>query len=273
MNLHDLDQLTRPWKADTRMPALFIGHGSPMNALEDNAFTRDLQQWGKGLPRPKAVLVVSAHWETRGSWVSVAQQPATIHDFGGFPKALFEVQYPAPGAPEEARMAAEVAASFHVGLDSDYGLDHGAWSVLRHLFPNADVPVFQLSLDHFQGPEYHYRLAKQLLPLRERGVLILGSGNLVHNLGILNCRDPNATPFDWAAEFDTQAAESLEKRDHSLLLKGPTLSAAARLAIPTAEHFLPLLYTAALQTPEDDLRYIHEGFQHGSISMRSFQVG
>lgn len=180
------------------MPALFIGHGSPMNAIEHNAYTQRLNKLGTELPKPKAILVVSAHWQTRGTYVHVSPAPKTIHDFGGFPQALFDVQYPAPGAPEMAKMVSSTISSTQVLHDTEWGLDHGAWSVLNHLYPQANIPVFQLSLDFSKGPSYHYNLAKQLQYFRTKGVLILGSGNIVHNLRVMDWNKPHNSAFDWA---------------------------------------------------------------------------
>lgn len=260
--------------ASPRMPALFIGHGNPMNAIQDNPFTRHLRQLGQRLERPKAVLVVSAHWLTRGgSFVSVNPKPATIHDFGGFPEELHRVQYPAPGAPEQARETVANVRSIQVHEDHEMGLDHGAWSVLRHIFPDADVPVFQLSIDWDRSPAEHYALAQELRALRDKGILLLGSGNVVHNLGRVNWSAPEAPAYDWAVEFDRFVAEHVASGDHQALVDYQRLGAVARLAHPSNDHYLPLLYSVGVRHPGEEARDIHTGLDMGSISMRSFLLG
>lgn len=253
------------------MPALFIGHGTPMNALEDNRFTRAWKALIKEMPRPKAILVISAHWETPGQVCLTAQSaPPTIHDFGGFPPALFAQQYPAPGAPE---LAAEIASKLSVNarLSSDWGLDHGTWSILCHLFPAADIPVLQLSLDSRQPPAWHYQLGRELLSLRQQNILILGSGNIAHNIRKW-LSDPQG-PADWAVQFDAAVADALQRRDHDALIHYQQLPY-ARDAVPTAEHYLPLLYIAALQQPEDTLTYTDiPATDLETASMRSLRIG
>jgi 4,5-DOPA dioxygenase extradiol len=266
-----LDQFQQAFPLrDDKMPVLFVGHGSPMNALEANEYSRAWQVVGQGLPRPAAILCVSAHWETRGTQVTGMEHPRTIHDFGGFPRALYEMQYPAPGSPQLAGLAQSTVHQAHVAVDQDWGLDHGAWSVLVHLFPQADVPVVQLSLDHFQPPEFHYALAQELVGLRQRGVLILGSGNVVHNLGRVRWQDE---AFDWAVEFDQRVKELIEAGDHAALVHYEGLGAAARLSIPTNEHFLPLLYSLAARDEQDTLQFFAERVTLGSLSMRSLRLG
>jgi 4,5-DOPA dioxygenase extradiol len=251
-----------------RMPALFVGHGNPMNAIEDNAYSRAWGQIGASLPRPQAILCVSAHWMTRGgSLAHVGAKPKTIHDFGGFPRELFAQQYPAPGAPEVAQATIDLVRSTHIEPDERWGLDHGAWSVLIRMFPKADVPVFQLSLDLSRSPSAHLDLARELKPLRERGVLIVGSGNLVHNLGALN---PGGPAFDWAQSFDATAKARIAARDAGGLAKALDGSRTAQLSHPTPEHFLPALYPLAVADEKDELSFFSESFDLGSISMRSF---
>lgn len=261
------------------MPALFVGHGSPMNIIMDNPFTQSLSDWGRRLPRPSAILVVSAHWMTEGTFVATTGEPRTIHDFYGFPRELYKVEYPAPGAPEAAELAAAAIRSAAVGRDAEWGLDHGAWSVLRHLFPAADVPVFQLSLDYsFHDPRpkplsYHYELARELAALRRRGVLIIGSGNIVHNLSLIDFSEMDSQPYPWAVEFDEAVKARLVAGDDAALIDYMGLSAHAGLAVPTLDHYLPFIYVAALREKGEGLSFIYEGIQNASISMRCFQLG
>lgn len=251
-----------------KMPTLFLGHGSPMNAIEDNDFTQTLQRLGKSLPRPKAILMVSAHWETNGTWVTGMENPKTIHDFYGFPKALFDVQYPASGAPQIATDVSNTIITPNIGVDNNkWGLDHGTWSVLMHIFPNADVPVFQLSLDRSQSISFHYELGKQLSFLREQGVMIMGSGNIVHNLGEIKWGE-DATPHDWAIEFDEWAKKKLVNRDFNSLITDPLKSKEGKLSIPTLEHYLPLLYVLGASGEKENLVFDYEGIQLSSMSMR-----
>ena len=256
-----------------RQPVVFIGHGSPMNAIEDNDFTRTLARLGARLPRPEAVLCVSAHWLTRGSRVTGMSKPRTIHDFGGFPEALHEVRYPAPGSPELAALVRETIGGGVVRVDPDgWGLDHGAWSVLRHLYPEADVPVVQLGIDCGAPARRHFELGEKLRPLREKGILILGSGNIVHNLGRVSF-DENAAPMDWAVEFDAWVKERLETRDLEPLLGDLAAAPSGDLAVPAADHYDPLLYVLGASEARDELRFEYEGIQNGSISMRSVSFG
>jgi 4,5-DOPA dioxygenase extradiol len=257
----------------TRMPAVFFGHGSPMNTLERNRYTEAWRQLGELLPRPKAILAVSAHWYVRGTAVTAMPQPRTIHDFGGFPRELYEVQYPAPGDPALATRVRELLAPTAVEADaSSWGLDHGTWSVLAHVYPQADVPVVQLSLDGTQPPRYHYELARRLAPLRDEGVLILGSGNVVHNLGrILWSED--AAPFEWATRFNSRVRECLQTRDHSTLVDYAALGADARLSVPTPDHYLPLLYVIAQQADDETVSLPVDGIEFGSIGMLTVEVG
>lgn len=262
----------------TRQPILFLGHGSPMNAITDNAFTRRLAELGRELPRPRAILCVSAHWMTEGTWVTGMARPRTIHDFGGFPRELFEVQYPAPGDPEVAAwVGAEVARTAApapaVGVDAEeWGLDHGTWSVLRHVFPRADVPVLQLSLDMTKAADYHFDLGARLRALRERGVLIVASGNLVHNLRRIEW-DPAAPAYDWALEFDAWAKARLEAGDYRALVTDYLATSAGRLAVPTPDHYFPALYILGAADARDRLAFEWEEMQNASISMRAFSLG
>jgi 4,5-DOPA dioxygenase extradiol len=255
------------------MPALFIGHGNPMNAIEDTVYARAWRDAAAAMPRPEAVLCISAHWETEGTFVTAMEQPRTIHDFYGFPDALYQVQHPAPGSRELAERVHALATSTAVRLDDGYswGLDHGAWSVLCRMFPGADIPVVQLSLDRTQHPRFHYDLGRELQALRREGVLILGSGNIVHNLRMLQWKA--AGPYPWAAEFDRLSTELILSGEHDRLVAYPALGEAARLAVPTPEHYLPLLYILALQQPEEAVSFLAEGLPLGSISMRSVRIG
>lgn len=248
-----------------KMPVLFVGHGSPMNAIQENAFTRCLRELGKGLLAPKAVCVISAHWVTRGCQVLGADWPRTIHDFYGFPRPLYDVNYPAPGATAEAK---RLAMEQHLKVDHEWGLDHGAWGVLRHMYPDADVPVFQLSLDQERTLEEHVALGKELQKLRERGVLILGSGNVVHNLHKINWEMPNAA-YPWAEEFDQKVKRAMEERDLEGLA-APEKWGGALLgeAHPTLEHYAPVLYCLGATGVTDEVSFPYEGMEFGTISMR-----
>lgn len=254
------------------MPAFFIGHGSPMNAISDNRFTRDLASATKSLPAPSAILVVSAHWLTRGTFVSTSRFPKTIYDFGGFPDELYKVKYEPKGSPGFALEVKKLLERSHAREDDTMGLDHGAWSVLRHMYPKADIPVFQLSIDIGKPASYHYEMVKQLVPLRKKGLMIIGSGNVVHNLRILNWQNPEAAPYDWSLEFDGYVKNNLEKADHAALIDYLKAGKSASLAVPTNDHYLPLLYVAGLQQKNERLKFIHHSFDLGSISMRSFML-
>lgn len=257
----------------TAMPALFLGHGNPMNALWDNVYTQGWAALGRSLPRPQAVLCVSAHWQTVGTAVTAQAAPRTIHDFGGFPPELFQVNYPAPGAPALAERVRALLAPQPVALDESWGLDHGTWSVLCKVFPAADVPVIQLSLDVKLSPAEHYALGQQLSALRDEGVLIVGSGNLIHNLRAYAWGKPDAPPYDWAARFEAQAREWMLTGQIAPLLAYETLGPDARLAVPTPEHFLPLLYVLGARRAADSLSFPLEGIEGGALSMLSVQVG
>ena len=255
------------------LPVLFIGHGSPMNAIAQNEYTATLNKLGQDLPRPRAILCVSAHWMTEGSWVTHMAKPKTIHDFYGFPQALFDVQYPAPGSPEVAELISELIKDPRINLDNEmWGLDHGTWSVMRHLYPKADVPVLQLSLHLEQPPEYHYQLGQELRKLRDKGVLIIGSGNMIHNLRKINW-DEKSEPFPWAVEYDNWLKGKLDARDDQALVKDFQKTEAGKLSVPTTEHYLPLLYVLGAGGKEEKLKFFFDEIHHSSIGMRSFIIG
>ena len=257
------------------MPVLFIGHGSPMNGIEDTAFSRRWSQMAKEIPTPKAVLVVSAHWFTKGTKITAMDFPKTIHDFGGFPQELFDVQYPAPGNPLLAKETAELLHSAHVEFDHDWGLDHGAWTIIRHMYPEANIPVLQLSIDYTKGPQYHYDLAKELNALRKKGVLIIGSGNMVHNLRMVawdRLNDPEYA-YDWAIQMNNKFKELIQAGDHKPLINYSSLGKEAMLAIPTPEHYLPLMYTLGLKSSKDDVSFFNDKAVGGSLTMTSVKIG
>ena len=256
-----------------RMPMLFIGHGSPMNAIEENPYSRALTRLGAELPKPRAILVISAHWMTKGTWVTEMDRPKTIHDFSGFPTALSEIQYPAPGSPELAQMLRRNVSNPLVQGDlEDWGLDHGTWAVLRHMYPVADIPVVQLSLDLSREAEYHFNIGLQLSVLRDQGVLILGSGNLVHNLRQIRW-NTDAQPYEWAIEFDDWVKKKLQNRDFKAVLSDFNSTAAGRLSVPSMDHYYPLAYILGAANDQDELKFEYEELQNGSISMRSFRLG
>ena len=255
------------------MPAIFFGHGNPMNALQQNAWTQGWEAIGALLPRPKAVLAISAHWYIPGTAVTAMIEPRTIHDFGGFPQELFQVRYPALGDPALASRVQALLAPVNVSLDQRWGLDHGTWSVLSHVFPQADVPVVQLSLDETQPAAFHYELGKRLAPLRDEGVLIIGSGNLVHNLHAYAWGRHPAEPYDWAVRFETRARELLLAGDNQPLIAYETLGRDALLSVPTPEHYLPLLYVIGLRQIGEPVSFPIEGVDGGSISMLTVQIG
>ena len=252
------------------MPTLFIGHGSPMNAIEDTEFSRAWEEVAQSLPRPKAVLCVSAHWQTPGTRITAMEKPNTIHDFYGFPPALHEKHYPAPGSPDLARMAQKMMRESHAELDSEWGLDHGAWAVLCRMYPKADVPVVQLSLDERKPPAFHYELGRELRGLRKKGVLIFGSGNIVHNLREIVWED---TAYDWALEFDAKMKDLILSSDHKAVVDYSRLGRSAHLAVPTLEHYLPLLYVLGTQDEADSVRFFAEKVTLGTMSMRSVRIG
>ncbi len=263
---------------DATMPVLFIGHGSPLNIILNNNYTNDIAKAAKQLPKPKAILVVSAHWLTNGTYVTCVGKPKTIYDFYGFPEELYQLTYPSPGSPEAAELTIKTAKSTKIQC-GDWGLDHAAWAVLKHMYPDAEVPVFEMSLDYSpyndwnpKPIEYHYRLAAELAPLREKGVLIMGSGNIVHNLGLIDY-DIDAKPHKWAVEFDEKVKLLLLSRKHRSLINYIDLGKESLYAVPTQDHYLPMIYAIGLQRKNENLSFIHEGFQHGSVSMRAFQIG
>ena len=253
-----------------RMPVLFIGHGSPMNIIEDNTYTRSLAALGGRLPKPTAILVVSAHWQTRNTYVTAASLPPTIYDFYGFPEELYEIKYPCPGSLEIAELVQAITGN-QVRADHQRGIDHAAWAVLKHVFPQADIPVLELSLDRLKTPGQHYELGRKLAPLRDDGVLIIGSGNIVHNLAKVNFEQMYGDVYSWALEFDRRIAELMVYGDHGSLINYDQLPN-ARWAVPTNEHYLPLLYTLALQEETDVLQFTCTDMQNGSISMRSLML-
>jgi 4,5-DOPA dioxygenase extradiol len=255
------------------MPAIFFGHGNPMNALMENDYTKGWAAIGAELPRPKAVLAVSAHWYQPGTAVTAMAAPRTIHDFGGFPRSLYQIMYPAPGDPVLASRVRDLLAPVPVGLDQRWGLDHGTWSVLCHVFPRADIPVIQLSIDDTRPAAYHYEVGKRLAPLRDEGVLIIGSGNLVHNLHAYAWGRHDVQPLTWAASFEKQARELLVAGDHGPLIEYESMGRDAMLSAPTPDHYLPLLYVIALRREGEEVSFPVEGFDGGSISMLTVRIG
>ena len=274
MQLSELEKISSSFKITPKMPILFIGHGSPMNAIEENEFVRGFRNSVIGIPKPAAILCISAHWETKGTFVTAMQNPKTIHDFGGFPKALFDQQYPAPGSPELAHLTKSIVKKTRVDLDEKWGLDHGAWSVIKHMYPLADIPVIQMSLDYYQTPQYHYDLAKELSSLRNKGVLIIGSGNLVHNLGLVAWDKMNADnySFDWAAEASDKMKKFILTNDHKSLINFRNQGKSFDLAIPTPEHYLPLLYTLALKDENEKISLFNDKAVAGSLTMTSLKI-
>jgi 4,5-DOPA dioxygenase extradiol len=255
------------------MPAIFLGHGNPMNALSRNAYTEGWGAIGASIPRPKAVLSVSAHWYVPGCAVTIAPAPRTIHDFGGFPRELFQVNYPAPGSPELARRIKDLLAPVPVKLDETWGLDHGTWSVLVHVLPKADIPVVQLSIDETQPSGFHYDLGRRLAALRDEGVLVIGSGNLVHNLHTYAWGAHGVQPFDWAARFENRVRELLLKGDHARIVTYEELGRDALLSVPTPDHYLPLLYILGLRWKDEPISFPVQGVDGGSVSMLAVQIG
>jgi len=261
-----------------KMPVVFVGHGSPQNVLFDNNFTRDLKKLGQTLPSPRAILVISAHWLTKNTLVSCTEKPQTIYDFYGFPEEMYSIKYPCPGAPDLARRTKELIKKAPVICDMRWGLDHGAWTILKHMYSKADIPVYQLSLDyqfHEWNPkpiQFYYELGKDLAPLRNQGVLIIGSGNITHNLGVVDFENIDAEPMGWAQDFDDQVREALLNQDHSALINYNKFGKLAYLAVPTLDHYLPMIYVLGLQEKGENITFFHEGFQYGSISMRGFWI-
>lgn len=255
-----------------KMPVLFIGHGSPMNAVLNNEYTQAISKEAQNIPRPEAILVISAHWETNGTFITSSDSPEQIYDFYGFPEELYNLKYKPIGAGKYAQMAFEEIKDSDVMLTKEWGMDHGAWSVLTHMYPKADIPVFQMSLNRLGDQQYHYDLGRKLSKLRDKGILIIGSGDIVHNLRIMNY-DMNAIPFEWASEFDNYICGALINRKHDNLINYQKAGKSAQLSVPTKEHFLPLLYIAGLQGESDEVKFIYKGIQHSSMSMTSIQIG
>ena len=274
MKLNDLQKTIQAFGTTAPMPVLFAGHGNPMNAIEENDFVTGFRNVADTIPRPNVVLCISAHWETKGTFVTAMEKPRTIHDFGGFPRALFEVQYPAPGSPMLAEETRRLVSSTDVGLDDRWGLDHGAWSVIKHFYPRADIPVIEMSLDYSRPAQYHYDLAKELAPLRKKGVLIMGSGNMVHNLRMV-AWEKLETPFgfDWALEAAQKMKNAIMSGDHRPLIDFSSQGRAFDLAIPTPEHFLPLLYALALKEEEEPIALFNDQPVGGSLTMTSVRIG
>ncbi len=255
------------------LPAIFFGHGNPMNALMDNTYTQGWRRIGEQLPRPKAILSISAHWFVPGSAVTIGTAPRTIHDFGGFPRELYQVQYPAPGDPDLARRVQQMLAPLPVTLDNSWGIDHGTWSVLRHVYPDADIPVVQLSIDESQPASFHFEIGVKLAPLRVEGILIAGSGNLVHNLHAYAWGRHVPNPYEWAVRFEKEAKEMMLAGEYKPLIDYEKLGCDAMLSIPTPDHYLPLLYVIAARQRGEAIAFPVEGVDGGSISMLSVRVG
>ena len=272
MKLSKLEGVTSGFSKSDKMPVLFLGHGHPMNALFDNSFTQKLSTIAKHIQKPNAIMVVSAHWETRGTYVSINPAPHTIYDFGRFDDRLFNIKYEPEGHAELAKEVVQLGQEYHIQTDHKMGLDHGAWSVLKYLYPKADIPVFQLSIDYTKGPHYHYELAQALKQMRKKGVLIIGSGNIVHNLRILDWHNINAKPFDWAVEFDETVKKHLVNKDFNPLVNYQQMGQLARMAIPSNDHYLPMIYTLGLADKDEQVTQLFEDIQYGSISMRCFQI-
>jgi len=270
-----LRKLPTELTATDKFPVLFLGHGSPMNAIEDNEFVQGFRKIGQTFEKPKAILVISAHWETRGTFVTAMEHPATIHDFGGFPQALFDVQYPAPGSPSLAHETQRIVTKTEVHLDDKWGLDHGSWSVVKHLYPNADVPIIQMSIDYTQPASYHYEIAQQLAELRKKGVLIIGSGNMVHNLSMVAWDKLNTTgyAYEWASIANDKMKKFIQDGNHQALIDFRQQGKEFDLAIPTPEHYLPLIYTLALQERNENLFLFNDNSVAGSLTMTSLKIG
>lgn len=270
MNLQALKILTDHYANSDKMPVIFIGHGHPMNALLDNQFTRSLLQIGTILPQPTAILMISAHWQTQGTYVSTNTRTKAIYDFGRFDDRLFQMKYEPAGHPQLANELIKTVTHTKVMADNDMGLDHGAWTVLHYLYPKADVPVFEMSIDYTQPPPFHYQLGKDIQSLRKKGVLIISSGNIVHNLYAADFYHMDAQPYDWVIEFDEEVKKHIEKGDHQALIDYHKLGKAASYAVPTNDHYLPMLYTLGLLEKEEQIIQLYEGYQNASVSMRCF---
>ena len=273
--LDQLYSLSQGFNSSEKMPILFLGHGSPMNAIEENQFVEGFRNVGKTIPKPNAILCISAHWLTKGTKVTAMDLPPTIHDFGGFPKALFDVQYPAPGSPELAKETQQILSPIPVELDDSWGLDHGAWSVIKHLYPNADIPVIQMSIDYNQSMQYHFDLANKLQSLREKGILIIGSGNIIHNLRMVDFAnmDKDNYGYDWAIEVREKVNGFLLDGNYNPLIQYEKQSKAFQLAIPTPDHYIPLLYILGLKQKNEQLLLFNDKLVAGSLSMTSLRIG
>lgn len=272
MNLNKLKSFTDPLENTEPMPVLFVGHGSPMNAIEKNEFSEGWKVVIRSLPEPKAILCISAHWETKGTFVTAMEKPPTIHDFGGFPQELFDVQYPAPGSPDLAKEAQLLADKTGISPDYSWGLDHGAWSVIKQIYPAADIPVVQLSLDYLKETQFHYDLAGQLAALRKKGILIIGSGNMVHNLRAIDWNKPNQG-FEWADEANEKFKKLISDNNHQQMINYRKLGRAVELSVPTPEHFLPLLYVLGMKSEHEQVAFFNDKSVMGSISMTSVKIG
>lgn len=274
LKLNELGKMTQPLPSTGTMPLLFLGHGSPMNAIEENQFVTGFREAGQQIEKPQAILCVSAHWETRGTFLTAMEHPPTIHDFGGFPPELYKVEYPAPGDPALAQQTKDLVKKTTIGLDDKWGLDHGAWTVIKHLYPAADVPIIQMSLDYTQPPEYHYELAKELAALRQKGVLIIGSGNMVHNLRLAawDKLNEDSYGYDWAIEASEKMKSCMLSGDHQPLINYRSQGKAFELAIPTPDHFLPLLYILALKGENEKLSLFNDKPVGGSLTMTSVKI-
>ncbi|UTW65443.1 4,5-DOPA dioxygenase extradiol [bacterium SCSIO 12643] len=273
--LSELEKLSQNFAATPQMPVLFLGHGSPMNAIEENEFVQGFQNISKTLPTPNAILCISAHWYIRGTKLTAMEMPRTIYDFGGFPDELYQVKYPAKGSPELASDTQKLITSTHVDLDHEWGLDHGAWTVIKHLYPDANIPVIQMSIDRTQPASYHYELAQQLRSLRDKGVLIIGSGNIVHNLRMVDFRNAHVDNygFDWAREVRAQVNQFMIDGDHQSLINYHKAGKAWQLAIPTPDHYLPLIYSLGLQNKNESVQLFNDKMLAGSLSMTSVKIG
>ena len=276
MTLKDLHKQALQFRDTPLMPVVFVGHGTPMNAIEDNEFVQAWTSLGQDLPQPQAILCVSAHWETRGTFVTAMNEPKTIHDFYGFPRELFAQQYPARGSKELADIVREQIKDVAIGEDYEWGIDHGSWSVLKHIYPMADIPVVQMSIDHFKGMQYHYELGRELAFLRRKGVLVVGSGNMIHNLRMVRIEGDDFNTeygYDWAFELNDIFKDKILNADFHSLIDYTRLHDSARLAIPTPEHYIPLLYTLALREKDEQVRIFNDKVIAGSLSMTSLVIG
>jgi 4,5-DOPA dioxygenase extradiol len=275
MNQDKLKNIMESVESTDLMPVLFVGHGSPMNAIEENEFVFKWRDLGDSIPWPKAILCISAHWETSGTFVTAMPTPSTIHDFGGYPKELYNVQYPAPGSPELAFEVKRAVSSTSVGLDEKWGLDHGAWSVIKNIYPGADVPVVELSMDYNLTPQYHYELAKELVLLRRKGVLIIGSGNIVHNLRMISWEHANEPEygFDWALRANDIFKKLILDNNYKDLINYQKLGREVQMAVPTPDHFIPLLYALALKEEKESIEFFNDKPVMGSLSMTSLRIG